>query len=136
MTKHTFEAQLERPEGVGTWTMCPVPLDVEKTFGAKGQFKVKATMDGKAIRTTLMPRGDGTHYFVVNREIREAIQKQAGDTVRVTLEPDTEPRRVELPDDFARALKKNKAAFAAFEKMPYSHQRQYLEYIDEAKRAE
>jgi uncharacterized protein YdeI (YjbR/CyaY-like superfamily) len=41
-----------------------------------------------------------------------------------------------MPDDFAAALKKSKAAKAAFEKFPPSHQREYIEWIVEAKRPE
>ncbi len=41
-----------------------------------------------------------------------------------------------VPDDFINALKKNKKAFAVFEKFPPSHKREYAEWITEAKREE
>jgi uncharacterized protein YdeI (YjbR/CyaY-like superfamily) len=46
------------------------------------------------------------------------------------------PRHVELPDDFALALAQSPVAQAAFERMPYSHQKEYLEWILEAKKTE
>ena len=50
----------------------------------------------------------------------------------------TRPRspRIELPEDFARALDENPAAKGWFVAMPPSHQREHLGYIDEAKRPE
>jgi uncharacterized protein YdeI (YjbR/CyaY-like superfamily) len=41
-----------------------------------------------------------------------------------------------LPDDFAAALKKNRQARATFEGFPPSQQREYVDWISEAKRAE
>jgi len=35
--KHRFEAVLQRPEGVGTWTFLDIPFNVEEAFGSKGQ---------------------------------------------------------------------------------------------------
>ncbi len=52
------------------------------------------------------------------------------------MEVDEEPRVVEVPEDFARALAGNEAAKKAFEKMSYSHKREYVEWINEAKKNE
>lgn len=41
-----------------------------------------------------------------------------------------------IAPDLAEALRKNKRAKAIFEKYPPSHKRAYIEYIDEAKKAE
>lgn len=41
-----------------------------------------------------------------------------------------------IAPDIASALQKNKKAKGIFEKYPPSHQRAYIEYIDEAKRSE
>lgn len=41
-----------------------------------------------------------------------------------------------IGDDFARALRANAKALAAFERMPPSHQREYAEAIAEAKKPE
>jgi uncharacterized protein YdeI (YjbR/CyaY-like superfamily) len=59
-----------------------------------------------------------------------------GEMVRVTLEPDLEPRVVEAPAELAAALKKNKQAKAAWEKLSYTHQREHAEAILDAKKPE
>jgi uncharacterized protein YdeI (YjbR/CyaY-like superfamily) len=43
---------------------------------------------------------------------------------------------VVVPEDLAAALRKNKKAQAAFDKFPPSHQREYVEWITQAKREE
>lgn len=45
-------------------------------------------------------------------------------------------KEIKPPDDFLAALKKNKKAFTIFEGFSYSHKREYLEWIVEAKRDE
>ena len=83
-----------------------------------------------------MPHGDGKHFLVVNKEIRTAIGKEAGEKVRVRLERDTAPRLVEVPRDFQRALNKHKPARTAFDRLSYSHRKEYVVWIEGAKKAE
>jgi len=46
------------------------------------------------------------------------------------------PRVEPMPKALAAGLKKDPLARAAFQKMPPSHQREWLKYINEAKRPE
>jgi uncharacterized protein YdeI (YjbR/CyaY-like superfamily) len=43
---------------------------------------------------------------------------------------------VDVPEDLARALRADPALLAAFERMPPSHQREYVAWVEEAKRPE
>lgn len=45
-------------------------------------------------------------------------------------------RALAIPSDIKKALVKSKTAKAKFEKMPPSHQKEYLKYVLEAKKAE
>jgi uncharacterized protein YdeI (YjbR/CyaY-like superfamily) len=56
--------------------------------------------------------------------------------VSVVMERDDEPRVVTPPVDFARALKANKAALAAWERLSYTHRKEYAKAIEEAKKPE
>ncbi len=47
----------------------------------------------------------------------------------------TEKKELEVPGDFLEALNKNKQAKETFEHYPYSHKKEYLEWITEAKTA-
>jgi hypothetical protein len=135
MDCYSFDAVLERPEGVGTWTFLSIPLEVSSTFGAKGQVRVKGSINGYPFRSTALPMGDGTHYLVVGKDIRQQIDAAQGDTVKVTLEIDIEERRVELPEELRPAFDRQPQAAAAFEKMTYSHQKEWINWILSAKQA-
>jgi len=121
----------DETEGTGI----AMPFDVQKEFGTRGRVPVRGTINGFAFRSTLSPYG-GVHYLPVNKALREGAKAKAGDTVTVVLERDEEPRMVTPPPDFAKALKANKAAEAAWEKLSYSHRREYAEAIEEAKKPE
>src|SRR5712691_3411287 len=92
-----FTATLERFAGVGTWTFLTLPFRVEDVFGKKGQVKVTGTINGVDYRSSLMPHGDGQHFLVVNKAIRDQAQVNVGDTVLVTMSLDTGERHIALP---------------------------------------
>jgi hypothetical protein len=133
-SKHRFSAVLRKDDRTQA-TPLPIPLDVEKLFGIRGRVPVRGTLNGVPFRSTLSPFG-GVHYLPVNRALREQAGVAAGDRVEVVLEHDAEQRVVSAPADLARALKANKQAADAWERLSYSHKRAYAEAIAEAKKAE
>jgi hypothetical protein len=131
-----FQAKLIRPQGIGTWTYFTVPFDVEEVFGSKNQVKVKGKVSGAAYRSSLMPSGDGTHYMVVNKTIRDQIGVGTGDVVTVEMELDSLTRDVEVPDDVQAALDRSDDAKAQFDNLSYSHRKAYIDWITAAKKEE
>jgi hypothetical protein len=109
-----------------------VPFDVEKAFGSK-KPKVKATIDGIPYRGTLVRMGTECHLLLILKSIREQIGKTFGDEVHITVEADDAPRVVAVPKDLAAALKKDRDAKALFDKLSYTHQKEYAAWIEEAK---
>src|SRR5260370_28229107 len=83
-----------------------------------------------------MPHGDGRHFLVVSKTLRAAIGKKAGDSVLVDLEADDEPRLLTLPEALSRALAGHEAARAAFDRLSYSHRKEYVDWVDGARRPE
>ncbi|NOH01107.1 MAG: DUF1905 domain-containing protein [Chloroflexi bacterium] len=131
--KQTFKAVIQDAGGGGAFV--EIPFDVEKAFGSK-KPKIKADIEGAPYRGTLTRMGGPNHILIVLRNIRERIGKSFGDEIRITVELDTEPRVVEIPDELKKAFKGEKEAKAFFDKLPYSHQREYVGYITEAKKPE
>lgn len=130
-----FRVLVERREG-GEVCSINIPFDVEKTFGARGRVAVRGTLNGAPFRGSLFKMGRDCHFMVVNRKLRESAGVRGGETVPVTMQRDTEPRVVEPPADFARALKADKEARAAWDKLSFTHRREHVEHIEEAKRPE
>jgi uncharacterized protein YdeI (YjbR/CyaY-like superfamily) len=79
--------------------------------------------------------GEPYHILIVLKGIRKKIARDIGDEVEVVLEEDTQPRIVEVPRDLLQALAKAPAAKEAFEKMSFTHQKEYVNAILEAKHA-
>ena len=135
MSKLEFDVVIESPEDAPKAAFITMPFDVKKAYGTKERIAVKGTIDGVPFRGTFQPMG-GHHIMGVPKEIREKIGKTHGDTIHVIMELDTEPRMVDIPEDFANALKKNKNAYYNFEKLSYSHKKEYVTSITEAKKPE
>jgi hypothetical protein len=129
-----FRALVERGERSAA---CAIhfPFDVEQTFGARGRVSVRGTLNGAPFRSSIFKMG-GRHFMVINRKLREASGVSGGETVPVTVERDTEPRVVTPPADFARALKANGEARAAWDKLSYTHRREHVEHIEDARKPE
>ncbi|HVF45366.1 MAG TPA: YdeI/OmpD-associated family protein, partial [Pyrinomonadaceae bacterium] len=113
-----------------------IPFDVEKTFGGRGRVPVRGTLNGAPYRTAVFRMGGDCHFMVVNRQLRAAAGVRGGETVPVTMERDDEPRVIEPPADFARALKSNKEARATWDTLSYTHRREHVQHIEEAKKPE
>jgi len=131
--KQTFTATIQNAGGGGAYV--EVPFDVEEAFGSK-RPKVKALIEGIPYRTTLMRMGSECHMLGVLKDLRERIGKTFGDEITVTLEPDTEPRVIEIPKDLMKELKKDKEAKTFFDKLSYTHQKEYVWWVEEAKKEE
>jgi Bacteriocin-protection, YdeI or OmpD-Associated/Domain of unknown function (DUF1905) len=129
---------MERVEGVVEAAgrgghVVELPLDVPALFGAK-RPPVRGTVNGAPFRSTIAVYG-GRYLLGLNREVREAAGGVgAGDTVVIELERDDEERTVEVPDDLRAALDAELLAF--FDSLPFTHRREYVEWIEEAKREE
>ena|ERR1700693_6356005 len=85
MMKKTFRAKLEKSPTKGGWTYVVWPNSV-KFFGTGGAAKVRGKINGHPFRSSFMAMGGGKHMLPVKTEIREAIGKDVGDMVTVTLD--------------------------------------------------
>ena len=80
-----FAAALQKGDNPGAWT-CVVIDDVRELFGTGGLVKIRGTIDGEQFTGALMAQGDGTHRLPVRAALRDAIGKQAGDSVHVCIQ--------------------------------------------------
>lgn len=131
--KQTFETILEKHERMDA-TGITIPFDVEKVFGAK-RVPVKVSINGADYRSTIVRMG-GRYMIIVPKVFRDAAGVKGGERITVTMEKDTAPRVITPPADFADALAKNTDARANWEKLSYTHQKEYVAAIGDAKRAE
>jgi bacteriocin resistance YdeI/OmpD-like protein/uncharacterized protein DUF1905 len=131
--KHTFTATIQNAGGGGGFV--EVPFDVEGVFGSK-RPRVKALIEGVPYRGLLVRMGGPGHMLIVLKGIREQIGKTFGDEIQVTVEPDLEERVIEIPNDLMKELKKDKEAKAFFDKLSYTHRKEYVRWVEEGKKEE
>lgn len=135
MKEYKFKAVIQKPDKVDSGYV-EFPFDVFKEFGKRGQVKVKAYFDGFEYRGSLVKMGTQCHIIGLNKQVREAINRKPGDMVQVVIVEDTEKRTVEVPDDLRIALSEVEEALTAFDKLSFTHRREYVEWISSAKKQE
>ena len=129
MATHRFETVLLAED---SGVFFEVPLDVPAVFG-RARAPVRGTINGHPFRSTVAVYG-GRSYLPVRKALREAAGVAAGDAVVIELEADDRPRTVDPPPDLAAALAADPGARAAFDGLSFTHQREYAQWVAEAKR--
>jgi Bacteriocin-protection, YdeI or OmpD-Associated/Domain of unknown function (DUF1905) len=119
--------------GGKTATGLRVPDEVVEALGGGKRPPVVVTVAGYTYRTTVAPMG-GAFYVPLAAEHREAAGVQANDEVDVRLELDTAPRETALPDDLDAAL--DDAARTHFHALAPSHRKEWVRWVEEAKKPE
>jgi uncharacterized protein YdeI (YjbR/CyaY-like superfamily) len=131
--KQIFKVVLEKHENMEA-TGITIPFDVEKVFGGK-RVPVKVWVNGVEHRSTIHRYGEN-YMMAVPKRFRDAAGIKAYETITVEMERDTEERIIEPPADLAKALKESKDAKAVWEKLSYTHKKEYVMAIEDAKKAE
>jgi len=131
MSSKTFKTTIVRE---GSMCCIPVPFDPEGVFG-RVRAPVRVTLNGYTYRSTIASMG-GQVFIPLRKSNREAAGLNGGETIKVKLDLDTEKREVKPPPDFVKALKAAPAAWQRWRELSYSHQREYVEAIEEAKKVE
>ena len=120
----------------GAWTFLPIPFDVAQAFGSRARVAVAGTINNFPFRNSLMPEGDGTHSMVVSKALQAGARASAGDLVAVVMDIDRAERKVELQEEFRKALTRAPAARKFFGQLSYSRQKEFTDWIADAKRSE
>jgi len=121
--------------GGKTATGIQVPDDIVASLDGGKRAPVSVTIGGHTYRTTVTPMG-GQFMIPLSAENRTAAGVAAGDEVDVGIELDTAPREVAVPEDLAAAVAGDAAAQASFDGLSYTHRKEWVRWVEEAKRAE
>ncbi|MEO5952256.1 MAG: YdeI/OmpD-associated family protein [Chloroflexia bacterium] len=119
----------------GNNTGIVVPDEIVTYFNSGRNPKVKVTINDYTWRGTVQVVG-GKFMISFSADKREATGVMGGDTIFITIELDTEPRTVELPDDLKAALAEKPGATEAFDTIAFSRRKEYVRQVEEAKTPE
>jgi len=112
------------------------PYDLKETYGVGNLVPFKATFDGRVVyRGSLAKMGGSSAMILLRKDVRAELSKQPGESVEVVVELDDKPREVEVPKELKAALEKV-GLWEAFEKMAFTHRKEYAQWVAEAKRPE
>ncbi len=126
-----FRATVEL--GGKTATGIEVPQDVVAALGSGNRPPVTVTIGGHTYRTTVA-RMSGRFLIPLSAENRTAAGVAAGDQVDVDIAMDSGPREVTVPGDLAAALERDDTARATFDGLSYTHRKEWVRWIEEAKK--
>ena len=128
-----FRATVEL--GGKTATGIEVPEDVVAALGSGNRPPVTVTVGGHSYRTTVARMG-GRFLVPLSAENRTAAGVAAGDQVEVDIVLDGGAREVAVPGDLAAALARDDAARATFDGLSFTHRKEWVRWIEEAKKPE
>ena len=131
-----FQATITGHGPGSAWTRLDIPFNVHQAFGSKAIVPVAGTLNGVPFRNSLMPKGDGTHYLHLRKDLLTAARVRIGDTVSVVLAKDAAPRTVTVPEDLQAALNSVPAQARIFAQLSYSHQKEFVDWIESARKPE
>lgn len=118
----------------GTRTVIDLPFDPNAAWGARERHYVRGTVNGQTIRGRL-ESGSGGWWISLGPGWCRDNGVKTGDEVEVVLAPEG-PQTDNIAPDIAAALEADPDAKTFFESLATFYRRNYMRWIDEARRPE
>jgi bacteriocin resistance YdeI/OmpD-like protein/uncharacterized protein DUF1905 len=118
--------------GARSWI--EIPFDPDEAWGEKERHYVRGTVAGHRIRGVLQPRGLG-FILPLGPAWRRDNAVPDDEAVEVTLSPDG-PQSEALAADIVSALEASPKARALFESVAPFYRKNFIRWIEQAKRSE
>ena len=129
MTTQHFNATLIQ---AGSQTVIPLPFDPPAVWGARERYHITGTINGCTVRGPLQAAGAG-YVLPVGAAWRRDNHLAAGDAVEVVLALEG-PQATLLAADITTALAAAPQAQAFFDALPTFYRKNFMRWIDSAKR--
>ncbi len=111
-----------------------VPDDAAQVFLADGNRRVICTLNGQAsFHCALMPKGDGTYYILVNKELRKKLRLRIGDEMQVDLVRDHSKYGMPMPEELGALLEMDDEGSRYFHELTPGKQRALIHLVGKPK---
>jgi hypothetical protein len=130
-TEKSFQVSLQKKDG--RWFL-PIPFDSDGAWGAKARHCVTGTIEGKTVRGSLKCVEAAMQLPLGPAWLRDS-GIDPGQPVNVVLMPEG-PQSAALAYDLVEAFRAEPKAAAFFDAMPTFYRKNYMRWIDGAKRPE
>jgi hypothetical protein len=122
-------------EPVGPATAIELTDDQVVELGGGKRPPVRVTIGDRTARLRLAVMG-GRNLIGLSKAARVELAVEIGDEITATIELDAAERVVEVPPDLAAALAAEPPLRTAFEALSFTHRKEHVRAITEAKRPE
>ncbi|MBI4923048.1 MAG: DUF1905 domain-containing protein [Devosia nanyangense] len=119
----------------GNATAAEIPAKIMQALGPEGRPAVAITINGHSWRSRVAAMR-GQYLIGISAANRTAAGIAEGDVIEIDLMRDDQPREVDEPADLAGALKRNREARSAFDRLPFGLKQKHVRAIEESKSAE
>lgn len=89
---------------IDTYTLVILDKEVSAKLSSRGIVMIRGTINGQNFQTALEPDGKGSHWFMVDEQMRKDLGVKVGDTIELNIEQTTEWPEPTVPKDLKVAL--------------------------------
>jgi len=132
----TFQGVLERDGTSLGWTIVKVPFDPAKVWPRRRGMRVRGTINGYPLRTSLFRARDGGCILLVNKRMQKGAGVTQGSMASIVLEPDTEERVLTTPPELRNVLRQDRALQKWHDALSASYRKAIADLITQPKSAE
>ena len=133
----TFRAKLEATGTSLRWVIARIPIDLKKAWPMWKSRRVLGEINRFAFKTALIPGSKGEGFvLIVNKKMQAGAGVRPGDTTQIRLAPDLADVVIDLPVEFAKILKSDRALKKFFDGMSPSMRKGFTNFIADAKAKE
>jgi uncharacterized protein YdeI (YjbR/CyaY-like superfamily) len=133
----SFHAHLEATGTSPRWVIARVPIDLKKAWPMWKSRRVFGEINGFAFKTALLPasRGQG-HVLIVNKKMQAGAHVRTGERALIKLTPDLGLVVIDLPPEFTKILKSDRALKKFFDAISPSMRKGLVNFVADAKSRE
>lgn len=131
VNRTSFDTAIQKD---GSFTFIAIPFSPREVWGEKPRYYVVGTIDGIAVRGTLGALGQDYFLRLGAAWMRDSgIAPGATVSVQLSLEG---PQEATMTADITKALSENEKAKAFFDGLPTFYRKNFIRWIESAKREE
>ncbi|MCB1609291.1 MAG: DUF1905 domain-containing protein [Xanthomonadales bacterium] len=133
-----FTATLLRPRSpeASRWLFVLLPKPISASLPTRGATSVVCALQGRELLTLALPDGQGGHWLKFSEDLVESARLTAGGRVELKVQPSATEAEAEIPQALRNALAENPAAQSLWSAITPAARRDWIMWINSAKRAE
>lgn len=128
-----MEATLEPRGPAGAFVLTDEQVGL--VGGGRKTFPVRVTVNGRVLSLRLARMG-GENMIGLSKAVRADAGVEIGSSYPVEITLDEDERTVQVPADLAAALVADPDAQAAFGALSFTHRKEFVRWVEEAKKDE